>query len=336
VLSELRHELSLRARHALRRTGALLRSRAAAEGRFRASYFADRPVDLDRMTDYKLENFPESGPLPWLDETDAEARIDQKLRSGELSALEAEQCRSWTRRGFAVLEGFFEPGRLDRIWEAYEEAVRNGRLALQPEPNRNPADPHPSRSLDSHLIVPQVATLLRDEGLCRWVRLFFGREPIPYQTLVAHKGSEQREHSDTIHMTTYPVGYLAAAWVAFEDIHPDCGPVVYYPGSHRLPCLSSLALGISTSDFRLRGYEGYNQRYEPAIQKLIEEKGLAREAFLPRKGDVLLWHANLIHAGSPRRDIRLSRKSAVLHYFASGAVCYHDLSGALVPMERLR
>ncbi|MDP6776601.1 MAG: hypothetical protein QGI83_07545 [Candidatus Latescibacteria bacterium] len=26
-------------------------------------------------------------------------------------------------------------------------------------------------------------------------------------------------------MTTYPLGYLAAAWIAMEDIHPDCGPV---------------------------------------------------------------------------------------------------------------
>nr|WP_321984985.1 hypothetical protein [uncultured Lichenicoccus sp.] len=29
---------------------------------------------------------------------------------------------------------------------------------------------------------------------------------------------------------TYPLGYLAATWTAFEDIHPDSGPLVYYPG----------------------------------------------------------------------------------------------------------
>jgi Phytanoyl-CoA dioxygenase (PhyH) len=336
VLSDLRREISWRSRKALRRSGARLPSGALAKALFRMCYFADRPVDLNRMADYKLENFPDSGPRPWLDEPGAEQAIGRKLASGEISAADAERCRSWARNGFVVLERFFDPGRLDAIWSAYEEAVRAGRLALQPEPNRDPADPYPSRSLDSHFAVPEVWALLQDEGLRRVVHRIFGREPIPYQTLLSHKGSEQREHSDAIHMTTYPLGYLAAAWVAFEDIHPDCGPVVYYPGSHRLPYLSSLSLGISTTEFREHGYDAYFQRYEPAIQSRIAEQGLAREAFLPRKGDVLLWHANLIHAGSPRRNLALSRKAAVLHYFARGAVCYHDLSGVLAPEERLR
>ena len=329
---DFRRELSER----LRWTGAYLRTLDPAKANFRARYFADRPVDLEAIGDFKLENFPDSGPRPWLDEPDALARIDRRLAAGKLTALEAEVCRGWTTRGFAVLPGFFDAGRLDRIWEAYEKAVRDGKLELQPEPFRNPEDPHPSRSLDSHLVIPEVNSLLRDEGLRRWMSLLFGREAVPYQTLMSHKGSEQSEHSDAVHMTTYPVGYLSAAWVAFEDIHPDCGPVVYYPGSHRLPYLSSLSLGISAAEFREKGYDVYNQRYEPAIRRLIAEKGLVREAFLPKKGDVLIWHANLIHAGSPRRDIKRSRKSAVLHFFARGAVCYHDLAGVRTPLERLR
>jgi ectoine hydroxylase-related dioxygenase (phytanoyl-CoA dioxygenase family) len=64
--------------------------------------------------------------------------------------------------------------------------------------------------------------------------------------------------------------------------------------------------------------------------------GLKQSVFLPKKGDVLLWHGNLIHAGSPRKDLSLSRRAIVLHYFARGAVCYHDLSGTLTPMERLK
>jgi len=44
-------------------------------------------------------------------------------------------------------------------------------------------------------------------------------------------------------MTTYPEGYLVGAWVAVEDIHPDSGPLVYYPGSHRLPYYLSKEVG---------------------------------------------------------------------------------------------
>ena len=41
-------------------------------------------------------------------------------------------------------------------------------------------------------------------------------------------------------------------------------------------------------------------------------------------GDVLFWHANLLHGGSPRKNLALSRKALVCHHFAKGAVTYHD------------
>ena len=318
----------------LRVARARMRTRASMEQAFRDRYFADVPVDVDGMADYKLESFPDSGPIPWLDRPDAEAAIAERQARGEISAEEAEACRTWSRSGAIVLERFFGADVLDRTWRGYEAAVESGRVRLEPD-QPAPGDPLPSRSLDAHLTVPEVRDFLHDPGLLSWMRLFLGREPIPFQTLVSHKGSEQREHSDAIHMTTYPVGYLTAAWIAFEDIHPDSGPIVYYPGSHRLPYLSSRALGLTTGDFRRRGYTGYLERYEPRIQALIAEHGLAPSVFLPKKGDVLMWHGNLIHAGSPRRNLVLSRKSVVLHYFAKGAVCYHDLSGTLTPPERL-
>ncbi len=65
------------------------------------------------------------------------------------------------------------------------------------------------------------------------------------------------------------------------------------------------------------------------MQELIKEEGLERVVFTPKKGDMLIWHANLLHGGTPRKARGLSRKSVVCHYFAHGAVSYHDLSGFL-------
>lgn len=333
MIRELRREAGWAGRTALRMAKSLVRSRSVVERRF-APYFADVPVDLDGVRDYKIECFPASGPEPWLDGEGAENRIAQKVAAGEISEEQGRACRQWAETGVLVLSRCFDETRLDATWAAYERAVRDGEVRLQPE---EPAagDALPSRSLDAHFTVPAIRDILRDEGLKRWMHLLLGREPIAFQTLVSHKGSEQREHSDAVHMTTYPLGYLTAAWIAFEDIHPDCGPIVYYPGSHRLPYLSSLSLGISSRDFRRRGYAPYSERYEPAIQKAIADNRLKPAVFLPKKGDVLLWHGNLIHAGSPRRNLSLSRKAVVLHFFARGAVCYHDLSGTLTPMDRL-
>ncbi len=127
-------------------------------------------------------------------------------------------------------------------------------------------------------------------------------------------------------MTTYPLGYLAAAWVAFEDIHPESGPLVYYPGSHRWPYLFSHDVEISENEFQREGYQSYQAKYEPRIRDLIQEHGSEPRYFEARKGDVLIWHANLVHGGSARRDLQRSRRAVVVHYFGKGAFVYHDLA----------
>jgi ectoine hydroxylase-related dioxygenase (phytanoyl-CoA dioxygenase family) len=129
-------------------------------------------------------------------------------------------------------------------------------------------------------------------------------------------------------MTTYPLGYLTAAWIAFEDIDPDCGPLVYYPGSHRLPYVFSKDVGIGEADLKNHGYATYQDRYEPYIRRLVKEHGLEPHYFHAKKGDVLIWHANLIHGGSVRKNLELSRRSAVCHFFVKNAFVYHDLAAA--------
>jgi hypothetical protein len=95
---------------------------------------------------------------------------------------------------------------------------------------------------------------LKHAALLRWIRLLMEREPKPLQTIMSHKGSQQGVHSDSIHMTTYPLGYLSAAWIALEDIHPASGPLVYYPGSHKLPYVFSKDVGLGEFDLKREGY----------------------------------------------------------------------------------
>jgi hypothetical protein len=83
-------------------------------------------------------------------------------------------------------------------------------------------------------------------------------------------------------------------------------------------------LGIASA---VGDYSGYNAHYEPAVQHRIAEHGLKPEYFHAKQGDLLIWHANLLHGGSPRRDHKLSRKALVCHYIAEGVVSYHDIFG---------
>jgi hypothetical protein len=49
--------------------------------------------------------------------------------------------------------------------------------------------------------------------------------------------------------------------------------------------------------------------------------------YRPRKGTVLIWHENLLHGGSVRRDQSRERRSLVVHSFAEGAIVYYDSTG---------
>ncbi|HML15914.1 MAG TPA: phytanoyl-CoA dioxygenase family protein [Bryobacteraceae bacterium] len=289
--------------------------------------FAERKLDLSGLASYRAEHFPYSGPYPWLDRPNAMEEIDRKESAGELSGGEAAQCRKWSTDGYIIIRGLIDAGTLDRVWTSYERAVRAGKIQLPADPAGD-ADPFPGRFLNPHKRAGAFCEILKHPGLLSAIRMLMEREPRVLQTIASHKGSQQPEHSDSIHMTTYPLGYLTAAWIAFEDIHPDSGPLVYYPGSHRLPYVFSKDVDISESDYKREGYAAYQAKYEPFIRQLLERNKLEPQYFHARKGDVLLWHANLIHGGSERRDLRHSRRAVVVHFFVKGAFVYHDLAAS--------
>lgn len=294
--------------------------------------FSDEPVDLGRVTLFRRESFPDCGPEPWLDRADAEERIEKRLEAGEITPRQAEWCRQWHRDGYLVLERFHDAADLERIWEAVREAVESGRIPLTPDLMVE-GGIYEGRLLDLHLLIPELREVLEHRPTIEILTLLLGREIRPFQTLAFFGGSEQLEHSDSIHMTTHPVGHLAATWTAVEDIDPDSGPLIYYPGSHRLPYLLSRDVGISPRESLLDPYTAYASKYEPAVQQLIRSEGLQAKIFTPRRGDVLVWHANLLHGGTARKDRSRSRKSIVSHYFARGAVCYHDLAAGLARLD---
>ena len=290
--------------------------------------FAEQPLDLEDLRLFRREFFPESGPLPWLDRANALDEVDRKLRSGEITDLEASLCRKWHRDGFVHLAGFFSPDFVQAAWEAVEKAVHDGTLSLVHGAKQD-GGPYEDRFSNLHLQVPEVDDVLRHTGVLQILQLLFGRPAQPFHTLAFFAGSQQPAHSDSVHMTTYPLSYLIGTWTAMEDIHPESGPLVYYPGSHRWPFYSARDVGISERETLLDYQDAYNRKYEPFIQDIIQRREAKPQVFTPNQGDVLFWHANLLHGGTARQDPLRTRKSLVCHYTARDAICYHDISGSL-------
>lgn len=147
------------------------------------------------------------------------------------------------------------------------------------------------------------------------LHLFYGREPIPFQTLNFPIGTEQLTHSDTIHFHCVPHRFMCGVWVALEDIDDDNGPLHVYPGSHKLPILDMHDLGLPS------GHESYKQ-YEQAVRMFVENIGCPRKIIHMKKGQMIIWAANLLHGGEPIRNRDRTRLSQVTHYFFEGCLYY--------------
>jgi hypothetical protein len=259
---------------------------------------------------FRRESFPQDEPTPWLDRKDADKLVIQLFTQGKLTEADAELCRQWIKNGYVIIPGLFSESTLDAAWAEYEQAIADGKITPEPACEVNHL---PGRNLNTHFHVPKIAAMLNEERVTRIISKLLGAKCLPFQTITGHNGSQQLEHSDAIHMTTYPMDYLAATWTAFEDINPDSGPLVYYPGSHRLPHFLSKEANISLGEFQSRGYVAYHEKYEPGLQKIIQDNQLEAKYFYPKKGDVLIWHSNLIHGGSKRKNLQLSRNALVCH-----------------------
>ena len=262
----------------------------------------------------------------WLDGNAALNKISALLGKNQISVNKYNFCRQWINEGYIIVKNHFSHSELDLAWAEYEDKIKS-KLIIPPDEESHYNDPYPARTLNPHFHVEGFRKIMGCSNLLDIINLLMEAKLTPFQSIASHKGSQQKLHSDAIHMTTNPLGGLVAAWVAFEDISIDSGPLVFCPTSHKLPYLLTTELSIDSNDFKLNGYTSYQQKYEPKIESIVEENKLRKEQFLAQKGDVLIWHHNLIHGGSLRNDFSISRKALVAHYFDTKCHCYHDLSG---------
>lgn len=260
------------------------------------------------------KDFPDKTSGAWLDVNDAAAVAEQQPGFSAFSADVQQQLKNWSRHGFIHIKNYFTPEQADAVNNAVNYLIDQKHLHVT----------HDNKVMFGYRHSSVIKEMMHDKGLIRLLSFILGKEVQPFQTLNFVKGSGQRAHSDSIHMTTYPLGYLIAAWIALEDIHPDSGPLFYYPGSHKLPYLLNDDFENYSTRFKL-GKKEYTD-YEDLVDDILLKNPFEKKIFLPKKGDVLIWHANLIHGGMPAANPDLTRKSMVIHYYAKDVVKYHEIT----------
>ena len=165
---------------------------------------------------------------------------------------------------------------------------------------------------DVHRIAanPQVLALLST---------LYGRRAWPFQTLNFPVSTQQHIHSDSLHFSSVPERFMCGVWVALEDIGPTQGPLEYYSGSHKWPIYVNEHIGYCRAGQR---DEPSQKPFEDLYDALIRAGGLKRTDFLAKKGQALIWAANLLHGGSRQTDPELTRWSQVTHYYFEGCSYY--------------
>lgn len=225
-------------------------------------------------------------------------------------AVSADRA-AFERDGYLVFDPQIPEKTIDGAVTDAEHHFRRSIFKPRPVQDRYTDEWSKSKNVRKIALAPVPLALLRD---------IYGREPRPFQTLNFRVGTQQSAHSDAVHFNTEPPGFMCAVWVALEDIDMDNGPLIYYPGSHKLPELrpSDVGIKIEAGQQEVSG-EDYHDAYEPFVQKQIEREGMQPEYGTLRKGQALLWATNLLHGGTAVRDPSRTRHSQVTHYFFEGA-----------------
>jgi ectoine hydroxylase-related dioxygenase (phytanoyl-CoA dioxygenase family) len=258
----------------------------------------------------------------WIDRIDWEGLAKARSLTDEMKGA----LRQFVEDGYIIFEKAAPEEAVDAFQREVERSFREGNPALLYQAHLDnratmaldrPVDRLGTRIVDSFVAVPAALDLFTSPKLVEFLNLIFGEDPHLFQSLSFDQGSQQGLHQDTAYVVVDRPLELSACWIALEDVKPGSGELMYAPGSHRLP------------DWH---FGGVRKHFDPAVDSPDSHEDWSRhlraeaarspkgvQRFLAKKGDILIWHADLAHGGSPVTDPTLTRQSLVGHFCPQSA-----------------
>jgi phytanoyl-CoA hydroxylase len=262
---------------------------------------------------------------PWIDlpDADIDRYVDDLSESAGFDLRRA--LHQWRKDGVVLFEGVVDRGLIDALTSDVEylrEHYRDFDLLVETAGMQKHIIDLTVEELNSpglkfnsiHTISRAAARLSLTREVSVFLSHIFRDAPCAMQSLTFYKGSQQPIHIDYPYVRCQmPVAHLAASWVPLEDIHPDSGPLAYYPSSHHEDISGFFDWGDGSILL-----EPDSARTPIELSEYLAERmrvaDLSQRVYCPRKGDVLVWHGNLSHEGTAIRNAALTRKSYVTHY----------------------
>jgi hypothetical protein len=220
----------------------------------------------------------------------------------------------WNDDGVVILPAFIPDAAIDAYCD--EWLAQHG-----PTPNGGWPDCTP------YMRHPALRRIVCDRHLARVLEVLLGEPAAVHLNLTGWVTTERDWHQDSYLNPPHVGDHYAAVWIALDDIHPDSGPFQYVPGSHRWPQVTRDLIGqhVDLGDPR------WPKHSETILSPLFEAEIARRHpdivTYLPKRGDVLVWHGRLLHRGTKANVPGMERRALIAHY--SGIHSREDMPRAI-------
>lgn len=275
----------------------------------------------------------------WIDQADWEETLLAKQSAGTISSQLGSLIRDFVRDGYVVIPKAVSELTLAQTNRDIEKAWQGGWPGLKMEVYSIPGHPHAvidvdakfqnetHKLLDTYVFMRSAAEVAAAPAVVEFMTAVFEDQPKAFQQLTFGWGSQQAIHKDTAYVKIdgNPMSMMAT-WVALEDITEGTGELEYYVGSHKAP--DYIFGGVS------KWLEANPSQFDDFLAALhIDAKTYnhPKAKFLAKAGDVLIWHADLAHGGSPITRPGVTRKSIVTHFTAARNDPYYRRWSTLDP-----
>jgi ectoine hydroxylase-related dioxygenase (phytanoyl-CoA dioxygenase family) len=259
----------------------------------------------------------------WIDYSDWREELIRRRADGQIDSTMAEQIERFERDGFLILPGAAPEELVEAFQKRIDRAFFEGNeQVLYQRPGSNDAEPLRSgtervrtRVVDCFVPLPEALDLFTVPPLRAFLTAIFDAPPLLFQSLSFDQGSQQGLHQDTAYVVVDRPLEMAACWIALQDVEEGSGELIYVPGSHRLPDWD-FGAGQKHWDSELNGDDTHHQ-WSVMLSELEKNSPRGTQHFYAKKGDILIWHADLAHGGATVTNTALRRQSLVGHFCPS-------------------
>jgi ectoine hydroxylase-related dioxygenase (phytanoyl-CoA dioxygenase family) len=253
--------------------------------------------------------------LPW---TESPFFYDL-LHNNPHTEEQIEIAKKFHEDGYVIIDTELSDEEISLINNDVESAVLRDSVNLQAEFYTYSNSP---RVFEEWRNSENIKNLCLNKKIIETLEFLYNKKTFPFSTINFIKGSNQPLHSDAIHFHTIPLLWMSGVWVALEDTTTENGTLNIVPKSHKWEMIDYQTLQLPHPDEIENGEEVNYRIYEEVIRNLVKSKNAEILPVELKKGQALIWSANLLHGGMEINNSELTRKTQAIHYFYGGCTHY--------------